>query len=70
MVGVFFVLALGDLPVFHQVEFALTVAVLIDAVIVRLILLPSAMKLLGAATWYFPPFLNWLPDFGADRRSL
>ena len=70
MVGVFFVLALGDLPVFHQVGFALTVAVLIDAVIVRLILLPSAIKLLGAATWYFPPFLKWLPDFGADQRSL
>ena len=70
MAAIFFVLSLGDLPVFHQVGFALSAAVLIDAVIVRLILLPSAMKLLGAATWYFPPLLNWLPDFGADRRSL
>ena len=52
--AVFFLLALGDLPVFHQVGFALTAAVLIDALIVRLILLPSAMKLLGAAGWYFP----------------
>ena len=70
MVGVFFVLALGDLPVFHQVGFALTVAVLIDAVIVRLILLPPAMKILGPSAWYFPRFLKWLPDLGIDRRSL
>ena len=54
MAVVFFMLALGDLPVFHQVGFALTAAALIDMVIVRLILLPSAMKLLGEAGWYFP----------------
>ena len=54
MAVVFFMLALGDLPVFHQVGFALTVAALIDMVIVRPILLPSAMKLLGVAGWYFP----------------
>ena len=54
MAVVFFMLALGDLPVFHQVGFALTVAALIDMVIVRPILLPSAMKLLGEAGWYFP----------------
>ena len=54
MAVVFFMLALGDLPVFHQVGFALTAAMLIDALVVRLILLPSAMKLLGAASWYFP----------------
>ena len=54
MAAVFFMLALGDLPVFHQVGFALTAAMLIDALVVRLILLPSAMKLLGAASWYFP----------------
>ena len=54
MAVVFFMLALGDLPVFHQVGFALTAAMLIDALVVRLILLPSAMKLLGVAGWYFP----------------
>ncbi len=58
------------LVVFHQIGIALAVGLLIDAVIVRLILLPSTMKLLGATAWYFPPFLNWLPDFCADRRSL
>ena len=58
------------LVVFHQIGIALAAGLLIDAVIVRLILIPSTMKLLGATAWYFPPFLNWLPDFGADRRSL
>ena len=52
--AMFFILALGDLPVFHQAGFALTVAVLIDAVIVRLVLLPASLKLLGAAAFYFP----------------
>ena len=58
------------LIVFHQIGIALAAGMLLDTVIVRPILLPSAMKLLGAATWYFPPFLNWLPHLGPDRRSL
>ena len=70
MAGVFFVLALGDLSVFHQIGFAMTLAVLIDALIVRLVLFPSIMKLLGSAAWYFPPSLRWLPDLGTDRQSL
>ena len=58
MAAIFFILTLGDLPVFHQVGFALTLAVLIDALIVRLILLPSAIKLLGPVAWYFPCILK------------
>ena len=52
--AVCFILALGDLPILHQVGFSLTVAVLIDAVIVRLVLLPASLKLLGEAAFYFP----------------
>jgi len=39
----------------------LAVAVLIDATIVRAILLPAAMKLLGERNWYLPKSLAWLP---------
>ena len=63
--AVFFLLALSDLPVFHQVGFALTLAFLIDAVVVRPILFPSILKLLGPAVWYFPGFLKRLPDLGS-----
>ena len=58
------------LVVFHQIGIALAAGLLIDAVLVRLVLLPSALKLLGPATWYLPPILKWLPDIGADRESL
>ena len=39
----------------------LAAAVLIDATIVRAVLLPATMKLLGDANWYLPSWLSWLP---------
>jgi putative drug exporter of the RND superfamily len=42
------------------------VAVLIDATIVRSILVPSAMKLLGDRNWYLPRWLQWLPDLDVE----
>ena len=44
-----------------QAGFGLAVAVLIDATIVRAVLLPATMKLLGDWNWYLPRWLNWLP---------
>jgi RND superfamily putative drug exporter len=41
--------------------FGVAVALLIDATIVRSILLPSAMRLLGRWNWYLPSWLRWLP---------
>ena len=41
----------------------LAVAVLIDATLVRAVLLPAAMKLLGDRNWYLPKRLHWLPKF-------
>jgi len=38
------------------------VAVLLDATVVRSVLVPAAMELLGDRNWYLPPFLRWLPD--------
>jgi len=49
-----------------QMGFGLAAAILIDATIVRAVLLPSVMKLLGDWNWYLPRWLEWLPQFGGD----
>jgi uncharacterized membrane protein YdfJ with MMPL/SSD domain len=46
-----------------QLGVGLAAAILIDATIVRAVLLPAAMKLLGDRTWYLPERLQWLPKF-------
>ena len=46
----------------QQFGFGLGVAVLLNATIVRMVLVPAAMKLLGDWNWYLPRWLNWLPD--------
>jgi len=61
MVAVFCSFAAGDLVMFQQMGFGLAVAILLDATIVRCILVPSAMRLLGTRNWYLPGFLKWLP---------
>lgn len=62
MVAVFGAFAAGRLAEFQQMGLGLAVAVFLDATIVRTILVPSAMKLLGNANWYLPNWLSWLPD--------
>jgi uncharacterized membrane protein YdfJ with MMPL/SSD domain len=42
--------------------FGVAVALLIDATIVRSVLVPATMKLLGRRNWYLPSWLSWLPD--------
>ena len=52
--------------VFQRVEqfgFGMAVAVLVDATLIRTVLVPATMKLLGRGNWYLPGFLNWLPEF-------
>src|SRR5690606_32772206 len=61
MVVVFAGFAAGRLVMLQQVGFGLAVAILIDATIVRSILVPSSMVLLGDRNWYFPTWLGWLP---------
>jgi putative drug exporter of the RND superfamily len=62
MVAVFSGFASGSLTFLQQVGFGLGVAVLFDATIVRSILVPSAMALLGDRNWYLPSWLSWLPN--------
>jgi RND superfamily putative drug exporter len=67
MVGVFAVFTMLPLVDLKEMGIGLAAAVLIDATIVRGVLLPASMKLLGKANWYFPTWLRWLPqlDHGA-----
>jgi RND superfamily putative drug exporter len=49
--------------------FGLAVAVFMDATIVRSILVPSAMKLLGDRNWYLPRWLQWLPKLDVEGHG-
>jgi uncharacterized membrane protein YdfJ with MMPL/SSD domain len=62
MVCVFSIFATLSMLIFKQFGVGLAAAVLIDATIVRAVLLPATMKLLGDWNWYLPTWLNWLPD--------
>ena len=68
MVAVFGGFALGELVMFQQMGFGLGVAVLLDATIVRSVLVPAAMRLLGRWNWYLPRRLEWLPRIGLEAR--
>jgi RND superfamily putative drug exporter len=61
MVCVFSIFATLAAPFFKQFGVGLAVAILIDATIVRAVLLPATMKLLGDWNWYLPRWLEWLP---------
>ncbi|MCA1692208.1 MAG: MMPL family transporter [Actinobacteria bacterium] len=66
MVAVFAGFASGQLVMFQQMGFGLAVAVLIDATIVRSVLVPASMKLLGKRNWYLPKWLEWLPNIQVE----
>jgi len=66
MVAVFAGVASGDMVFLQQFGFGLAVAILLDATIVRLVLVPSAMRLLGAGNWYLPKALHWLPKIQVE----
>ena len=66
MVAVFGGFALGPLSMFQQMGFGLAVAVILDATIVRMVLVPASMELLGDKNWYFPSWLEWLPDINIE----
>jgi putative drug exporter of the RND superfamily len=70
MVAVFSGFAAGRMVAFQQMGFGLAVAVLIDATIVRSVLVPASMKLLGNRNWYLPPWLQWLPRFGVEGPAV
>jgi putative drug exporter of the RND superfamily len=69
IVAVFIGFAKGDLVMFQQMGFGVAVALLIDATIIRSVILPSAMKLLGRRNWYLPTWLGWLPRIQIERSA-
>lgn len=66
MVLVFGAFATSRIMFFQQIGIGLGVAILIDATIIRAVLLPASMKLLGDKNWYLPGWLEWLPKISAE----
>jgi RND superfamily putative drug exporter len=62
MVAVFAGMASSELVIFQQVGVGLAVAIIVDATIVRMVLVPATMELLGDWNWYLPRWLGWLPQ--------
>ena len=69
MVVVFGAFAAGDTIINQQVGFGLAVAVLLDATLVRSVLVPASMEVLGRGNWYLPSWLSWLPDLRVEPRD-
>ncbi|MFN8075585.1 MAG: MMPL family transporter [Kineosporiaceae bacterium] len=61
MVGIFAIFGTLSVESMKQIGFGLGVAVLIDATVIRGVLLPASLAALGEATWYLPSWLGWLP---------
>ena len=66
MVAVFGAFASGKTIINQQVGFGLAVAILLDATLVRSVLVPASMELLGSRNWYLPSWLSWLPDLRVE----
>jgi uncharacterized membrane protein YdfJ with MMPL/SSD domain len=68
IVAVFVGFARGDLVMFQQMGFGVAVSLLIDATLIRSVLVPASMKLLGEWNWYLPRWLHWLPELQVEGR--
>ena len=66
IVAVFAGFARGDLVMFQEMGFGVAVALLLDATVIRSVLLPSVMALLGERNWYLPAWLEWLPHLEVE----
>jgi RND superfamily putative drug exporter len=69
IIAVFSGFARGDLIMFQQMGFGVAVALLIDATLIRTVVLPASMKLLGEWNWYLPSWLDWLPDLHIEGEA-
>ncbi len=66
MVAVFGAFAAGETIINQQVGFGLAVAIFLDATLVRSVLVPASMEMLGRGNWYLPSWLGWLPDLRVE----
>jgi putative drug exporter of the RND superfamily len=69
IVAVFAGFASGELVMFQQMGFGVAAALLIDATIIRSVVLPATMRLLGEWNWYLPRWLEWLPRLQVEGAS-
>ncbi len=69
IIAVFAGFARGDLVMFQQMGFGIAVALFIDATIIRSVVVPATMTLLGRWNWYLPSWLSWLPDVHVEGRE-
>jgi RND superfamily putative drug exporter len=67
IIVVFIGFARGQLVMFQQMGFGVAIALLLDATVVRSVLLPSMLSLLGDRSWYLPSWLRWLPRLGEQQ---
>jgi putative drug exporter of the RND superfamily len=70
IVVVFAGFAAGELVSFQQMGFGVAVALLVDATIVRSVVIPAAMRLLGERNWYLPQWLEWLPAVAIEDATV
>ncbi len=68
IIAVFVGFAAGDQVEFQQMGFGVAVSLLIDATVVRLVLLPAVLAMLGDRAWYLPGWLEWLPHVEIEGR--
>jgi RND superfamily putative drug exporter len=66
IIAVFVGFASGELVEFQQMGFGIAVSLLIDATLIRSVLLPATMELLGDRNWYLPSWLEWLPHLEVE----
>ena len=69
IVVVFAGFAAGKLVMFQQMGFGIAVALLIDATVIRSVVLPSVLGLLDERSWYLPSWLEWLPHVEIERSA-
>lgn len=69
IVAVFSGFAAGELVMFQQMGFGVAAALIIDATIVRSVLVPATMTLLGRHNWYLPHWLEWLPRIEVEGAA-
>ncbi|NQW21989.1 MAG: MMPL family transporter [SAR202 cluster bacterium] len=69
MVAVFWGFSTGSLVGMQQMGFGLGLAILVDASIVRIVMVPASMKLLGKWNWYLPSWLEWMPDLRVEATA-
>ena len=69
MICVFGAFILGEGRDLKMMGFGLAFAILIDATVVRLVLVPALMELMGKWNWYLPSWLQWLPVLRVDAEN-